>query len=325
MTHRYRGEDRMSDLIAGDYHLLQVLSRFGIDLGFGDRSVLDVCRHNAVDVDTFLAVCNFISADLRPSLDEYLSLSPAAMMHFLERSHAYFLDFMLPLIRRELVSAVDCSTHNEVGFLILRFFDEYVSEVRHHMDHESTHIFRYVEGLLAGRRDPAFSLSEFVDAYSVRSHQAIDGKMTDLKNIIVRYVPPTRHSHQLNHALQDLFQFEEDLSAHCRLEDRLFLPLVSLLESRVDVADPADGDVACDEAEADKSPLSQREREIIVGVVRGQTNKEIADGLCISVHTVMTHRRNIARKLEIHSPAGLVIYAIVNGIVQVDDVKDLIP
>lgn len=61
--------------------------------------------------------------------------------------------------------------------------------------------------------------------------------------------------------------------------------------------------------------LSQREKEVLVGVVKGLTNKQIADNLCISLHTVITHRRNIASKLDIHSPAGLTIYAIVNNLI----------
>lgn len=67
--------------------------------------------------------------------------------------------------------------------------------------------------------------------------------------------------------------------------------------------------------------LSDREREVIVCVVRGMSNKEIAEKLFISVNTVMTHRRNISRKLQIHSPAGLTIYAIVNGLINLDEVK----
>lgn len=49
-------------------------------------------------------------------------------------------------------------------------------------------------------------------------------------------------------------------------------------------------------------------------IARGMSNKEIADKLCISVHTVTTHRRNICSKLEIHSPAGLTIFAIIKGL-----------
>ena len=69
--------------------------------------------------------------------------------------------------------------------------------------------------------------------------------------------------------------------------------------------------------------LSNREREIIVCVVKGMTNKEIADQLCLSIHTVITHRRNISNKLQIRSAAGLTIYAIVNKLVDIKDVKDM--
>ncbi|MGI6218251.1 MAG: response regulator transcription factor [Bacteroidaceae bacterium] len=73
--------------------------------------------------------------------------------------------------------------------------------------------------------------------------------------------------------------------------------------------------------ESEQEALSQREREIIVCVVKGMTNKEIAEKLYLSIHTVITHRRNIARKLQIHSPAGLTIYAIVNKLVELSDIK----
>lgn len=75
-----------------------------------------------------------------------------------------------------------------------------------------------------------------------------------------------------------------------------------------------------DEPAEEKETLSAREKEIISFVVKGLTNQEIADQLFLSVHTVITHRRNIARKLEIHSATGLTIYAIVNKIVDIRDV-----
>ena len=69
--------------------------------------------------------------------------------------------------------------------------------------------------------------------------------------------------------------------------------------------------------------LSQREKEIVICVVKGMTNKEIAEKLFLSIHTVITHRRNISKKLQIHSAAGLTIYAIVNKMVTLNDVKGL--
>lgn len=79
-----------------------------------------------------------------------------------------------------------------------------------------------------------------------------------------------------------------------------------------------------DRCDPSQEQLSTREKEIIVCVVKGLTNKQIAEQLFISPHTVITHRRNIASKLQIHSPAGLTIYAIVNRLVELNDVKDTI-
>ena len=78
------------------------------------------------------------------------------------------------------------------------------------------------------------------------------------------------------------------------------------------------------EPESDRrhESLSQREKDVIVLVIRGMTNKQIADELCLSTHTVITHRRNISAKLQIHSTAGLTIYAIVNKLVELDGMKN---
>jgi len=79
-----------------------------------------------------------------------------------------------------------------------------------------------------------------------------------------------------------------------------------------------------EEEEVDsQEALSQREKEIVICVVKGMTNKEIAENLFLSIHTVITHRRNISKKLQIHSAAGLTIYAIVNKLVTLNEVKDL--
>ena len=82
-----------------------------------------------------------------------------------------------------------------------------------------------------------------------------------------------------------------------------------------------EGDSAEEENNEEQQSLSAREKEIVICVVKGMTNREIADRLFLSTHTVITHRRNIARKLQIHSPSGLTIYAIVNKLVELGDIK----
>lgn len=65
--------------------------------------------------------------------------------------------------------------------------------------------------------------------------------------------------------------------------------------------------------------LSTRERDILIAVAKGKTNKEIADDFNISVYTVISHRRNISRKLGINSIPGLTVYAIMNKLVDMSD------
>lgn len=77
------------------------------------------------------------------------------------------------------------------------------------------------------------------------------------------------------------------------------------------------------EVEEEQQSLSSREKEIVICVVRGMTNREIADRLYLSTHTVITHRRNIARKLQVHSASGLTVYAIVNKLIELNDIKNI--
>jgi DNA-binding NarL/FixJ family response regulator len=69
--------------------------------------------------------------------------------------------------------------------------------------------------------------------------------------------------------------------------------------------------------------LSSREKEVLICVVKGMTNKTIAKTLFLSTHTVISHRRNISKKLEIHSTAGLTVYAIMNKLVELQEINDI--
>ena len=223
---QYKAADKMSDLICNDYSLLMVLSRFGLPLGFGDKTVQEVCELHGVDCPTFLAVVNFISEG-RPCLcGEDGGVSVVSLMDYLKQAHAYFLDFNLPAIRRKLIEAIDCSASNEVAFLILKFFDEYAAEVRKHMDYEDRVVFAYVEALLG----KAAALPQYQISVFARRHEQIEAKLTELKNIIIKYYPAKRDTNLLNAVLFDIYNCEADLAMHCRVEDCMFVPLVRKLE-----------------------------------------------------------------------------------------------
>lgn len=299
----------MTAIIDHNPLILMAMSRFGISLGFGDKTMAEICQEQQVDCQTFLAVANFISFD--ECQRDNVSLK--ALMHYLDNAHAYFLDFCLPMIRRKLIDAIGLSARNELSLLILKYYDEYVEEVRRHMEYESNNVFAYVRELLAGERDERYSIDIFAS-----QHHSIHDRLKELKDIIVRYLPQS-DSNMLNVVLFDIINCEQDLLTHCRVEDRIFVPAVRRLESEVEsrsaIADATKGDATTVKDEQ----ISERERDIIECVARGMSNKEIADRLCISINTVTTHRRNIAQKLQIHSPAGLTIYAVINGIIKIED------
>ncbi|MDR1562251.1 MAG: LuxR C-terminal-related transcriptional regulator [Dysgonamonadaceae bacterium] len=64
-----------------------------------------------------------------------------------------------------------------------------------------------------------------------------------------------------------------------------------------------------------RETLTAREKEVVVHVIQGLTNRQIAERMNLSMHTIISHRRNICSKLQIHSTAGLTIYAMTNKLV----------
>lgn len=310
----------MADIICDNYSLLQVMSRFGLPLGFGDYTVEEVCHMHQVDCQTFLAVANFINKGHSRSSAPMDGISVESLMVYLKNAHHYYLDFQLPTIRRKLLEAIDCSMDNEVTFLILKFFDCYVQEVRNHMSYEDTYVFTYVDKLLKGKKSEDYDINMFV-----RHHEHIDEKLTELKNSIIKYYPDHKRAYVMNAVLFDIFNCEKDLASHNEVEDYLFVPAVLQLEhqvkAQVNTLQKVEEASDIPEEKPAHDELSQREKEIITCVVKGMANKEIAEHLFISVHTVITHRRNIARKLQIHSPTLLTVYAIVNKLVDISEVK----
>ena len=314
---KYVASDGMRGLIRHNNMLLMAISRFGIPFGFGDGTVEEVCRANNVDTSTFLAVCNLISDQ------EYSEarLHLPTLIDYLKRAHSVFVDYTLPKIRLKLIEAINYSQTNEVALLLIRFFDDYVEEVRRHMEHENHDIFTYVERLLKGEIVEDFDITMFSD-----NHSHMAAKLNELKDIFIyHYNQPD--STRLSAALFDIVTCEKDLMSHFIVESRLFVPAVARLEDTLRRQHEKLAAAETSAPDADAMPgldaLSQRERDIVRCVAHGMSNKEIADSLCLSIHTVTTHRRNLSAKLGIHSAAGLAIFAILHNLVDIKDVKPI--
>lgn len=304
----YEADDKMIDLISDNYSMLQGLGAFGIRLGFGDKTVKEVCQEQDVDCHSFLTVVNFLINGYAPKeTDDKISVS--TLLAYLRASHRYFLDFQLPSIRKKLEESL--SLGDQLATLILRLYDEYAHDIRLHMKYEEKTLFPYVEALLRGEQMSNYN----VDIFS-KHHSDTTGKFHELKSIIIKYLPHDGlANNQLTATLYDIYNNEEWLCNHSNVEDVLFVPAIRILEQKLKNDDLSARISSMINNADSKESLSEREKEIIVCLVQGMSNKEIANKLFISINTVITHRRNIVRKLQIHSLAGLTIYAIANNLI----------
>lgn len=306
---RYQITNTLRELIRDNNMLLMVLCRFNIPFGFGDSTVAQVCEKHCVSAPTFLAVCNLLSFGAANPRDVELD----SLIGYLKRAHTSFLEVSLPRIRQHLIEAINYSATDRVSYLLMQFFDNYVVEVKRHMEHENEEIFVYAENLMQGRRTPGLSISKFS-----ANHGHMAAKLQELKDLFIYHYDQAENT-RLSATLFDIINCEKDLMAHFEVENRLFIPAVNLLEQTYEATQVEEGK---EEGAADTSlmdVLGEREKEIIAYIAKGLANKEIADKLCISVHTVATHRRNICSKLNIHTTAGLTIFAIIHNLVDFGD------
>ena len=227
--HKFTARTRMSDLINEDASLLSSISRFGISLGFGDKTVREACEANNIDCDTFLSVVNFLSEGNVEINETYNNISIESVINYLKNAHTYFLDYKLPSIRTKLLDAVESTAqHSSYKVLFMKFFDEYFDEVRKHMDYEDKTVFPYVLRLLKGERRGKYKISDFEE-----QHSDVDSKLAELKNILVKYYPSNGINYKLNDVLFDLLWCEKDLASHNQVEDFFFVPVIEAIEQKI--------------------------------------------------------------------------------------------
>jgi regulator of cell morphogenesis and NO signaling len=222
---KYSASDKMADLVVNNYRILLVMSRFGIGLGFAEHTIDEVCREHGVDTETFMAVANMLlHNDLAD--DDMLSVSPLSLLIYLHNSHDYFLGFRLPGIRRDLVRVLG-KPEDDLTKAIIKYFDEYVEEVRKHMSYEEEMVFPYVRALMTGTQDGNYNIEIFH-----KHHDQVETKLREFKQILIKYYPGDS-SNELNGVLFDIFNCEYDLASHNEIEDHLFIPLIKDMERKL--------------------------------------------------------------------------------------------
>ena len=269
----FTGRMKMADMIASNYDLILMLPRFGIHLGFGEKTVKEVCRDYGIDDHFFLTVCNIYTFDdYRPDDEEAARIDNRLVAEHLSASHRYYLEERLPHLQQHL----DHITENagQSGEILRKYYADYCREVREHVRREEKNLDQILSNSAAQTH-----------SHYMQSHDNIRDKLNDLTQIIYKYLPGERLTEEMMELVFDILQLSRDLEKHAMIEELLLVP-------------------------QEDYNLSDREMEVLELVAQGLSSKEISMRLNIAVNTVNTHRKSITRKTGIKSVAGLAVYAM---------------
>ena len=278
---------KMAELLDRNPSLLGVFTRMGFNFGYGEATVAEICRAADTDPETFLLICRVYSQDgYRPSAEELEKADLSVIVKYLSLSHSHYMDVALKDLAASLGRMiVPCS--DETQRVIWKFFSDFKEELRKHFAYEETEVFPNVGSTDAGLPD--------------EDHSGVEETLEDLKSLVMSHLPSNADQQEAYRFLSAITSLQDDIRKHILLEE-------CALEGR-------EGDSEEDSA------LSPREKEILVCVAKGTINKEIADALNISIHTVISHRKNITRKTGIKTVAGLTVYALLNNLLDIGSVE----
>lgn len=227
----------MADLIHLDYLMVSVISRFGIQLGFGNKTVEEVCADHNINLEFFLEIANsFHDKDYFPQ-KHLQDFSIQLITDYLGKTHLYYLDEKIPEIEDLINKMVkECYNESKNAPLLNSFFQEYKNELFLHIQREDERVFpyaMYIEKKFLGKA-PDHMPSGVSENYSIqeynKEHDDIEEKLFDLKNIIIKYLPAPGNPSLCNQVISALFILEKDINDHSRIENKVLIPKVELME-----------------------------------------------------------------------------------------------
>jgi regulator of cell morphogenesis and NO signaling len=227
--------DRLAAIVTDNYHLLPVINRFGIRLGFGDSTIEEICASHNINVAFFLDIINaFHHQEYFPE-SEFLSFSPVLIVDYLRRTHQYYLGWVIPKMERQLEELMISSERQDKNLMLITFFfRKYKSELLAHIQDEEDSVFPYVlrvaEAYEKGGKLSEADLKKSILTYE-KEHSDVDEKLADLKSLVVKFLHADYNDNLCNDFLITLFRFERDLIDHARIEDKILVPMVSRLEN----------------------------------------------------------------------------------------------
>lgn len=238
---QFRSNTKIADVIHCNYLLLPILNRFNIQLGFGDKTIGEICKEREINTDFFLVIINsFHDHDYFPQ-GKLLEFPLSLIIDYIKKSHNYYLNIKVPQVEaliNELFRKAIPELKKQLT-LLERFFSEYKNELTEHIEDEEGRIYpnvllldeAYNTGVINDKH-LALIRKHPIDAFA-KKHSNVEEKLYDLKNIIIKYFSPAIDPAISNALLMELFRLERDLNDHARIEDKVLVPKVRIIEQEL--------------------------------------------------------------------------------------------
>ena len=219
----------MADMIAENHNIILQLPRFGIPLGFGEKSVREVCAAANVPVDFMLLICNVSTFDdYLPELEEMCKTDMSPLIHYLKESHNYYTNERLPHIGQHLTHIAD-RLPERYGQILKKFYSDFRNEITEHFEEEERLDFPKLLSLQQGRRGEKKGLTP----HHEKKHNNLVDKLSDLTQIVYKYLPGNELPEETMELVFDILQLSSDIQKHALIEDRILTPYIGWLERSV--------------------------------------------------------------------------------------------
>lgn len=224
-------ELKISDIIISNPYLILVLEHLGINMEVREKTVEQICIENRVSTGLFLIIANLFNGFRTLPLTGYSFEDVQAIIAYLKNCHKYYLEEKYPEIKGYIKMINRINDSPEIP-MIGKFFDKYFREVTDHLDYEDEVVFPYVLGLndRLASREPEEKVSSYSVTEYQEHHDDIEEKLTDLNNLLIKYMPQKNDQQIRRKLLLCLFELEYDLKIHSRIEETILIPLVEKME-----------------------------------------------------------------------------------------------
>lgn len=305
---RLERHNKIATIVSSDFKQVLLLEHLGISLVVGEKTVQEVCDENHINPDLYLCFASLFHNQPLPQVPHFNENDVQTMVRYLQNSHRYYQTERIPKLQN-YIQILSQQNQSQGSKLLENFVQNYINEITEHFEYENNVVFPYMLSLASHQApDSTYSVIDYKE-----QHHNIDEALADIKGLLVKYLPINEDEKLRRKLLNCLFDLEHDLIIHSQIEDHLLIPLVEKFEANELNALPNNNVQIEDKKNAN---LSEREIAVLRLLLEGFSNKEVADKLHISTHTVISHRKNITQKIGIKSLAGLTIYALQNNLIQ---------